>query len=152
MNTKFDKFKVHFKENRKFYIGVGTGVAFAGITCLIMRDEKPTYWAHRSLKEPHTMLDAGVDRPARESMGSFFFGQSTFGSVTNVNNAVTTVHKGSKGHPGFVTRCVETGEIFATQGDAAKAFDIPPEFLSKHLNYGRDLSENLHFERIGVLS
>jgi hypothetical protein len=66
-------------------------------------------------------------------------------------NMVTTIHNGSKGHPGFITRCIETGELFATQGSAARAFNIPERTMTKHLNYGRELSENLHFERLGIL-
>ena len=58
---------------------------------------------------------------------------------------------GSKGHPGFVTRCLETGDIFETQGSAAEYYGIPPSILSNHLNRGVDLNEGLHFERLGVL-
>jgi hypothetical protein len=83
-------------------------------------------------------------------MGSLIFSNSLFGSSTN--NVVTTIHTESKGNSGFVTKCIETGEIFSTQGDAARAFGIPEEFMSKHLNYGRELFEDLHFERVGVLT
>ena len=63
----------------------------------------------------------------------------------------TNVYGGSKGHPGFVTRCLETGDIFETQGSAAEYYGIPPSILSNHLNRGVDLNEGLHFERLGVL-
>jgi len=137
VNPTIEKVKTHLKENKTIYISAGVTAVLAGITYAIVR-------------ELHTTLDAGVDCPEREPMGSLIFSNSLFGSSTN--NVVTTIHTGSKGNSGFVTKCIETGEIFATQGDAARAFGIPEEFMSKHLNYGRELFEDLHFERVGVLT
>ena len=133
----FDKFKAHFKKYQSTYI-VG-GVSLAIITCLIMRESR-------------AVLDASVDCPTKEPTDSFSFnsGKSLFGSVNN--SIVTTIHKGTKGSSGFITRCVETNDIFETQGDAARFFDIPESIMSKHLNQGRELVENLHFERVGVLT
>lgn len=134
-----EKIKNHLKRRRIVYTSICTGVVVAGITVLIMR-------------EPRTILQGGVDCPVKEPTGSlsFLFGRSIFGHVSNTNNAVTTIHNGLKGHPGFVTRCVETGELFTTQGSASKAFNIPESIMSKHLNQGRELIEGLHFERLGV--
>ena len=137
MNEKIKKIKDHLKRNHLTYIS--SSIIVAGFTLYIMR-------------ESHAALDAGAGCPKKEPMYSFSFnfGKSIFGSVTN--SAVTTIHKGTKGHPGFVTRCVETGDLFETQGVAARTFDIPETIMSKHLNQGRELIENLHFERVGVLT
>ena len=94
------------------------------------------------------LLDV-VDRPGTESTNSFSFFENS--SVGNNNVITTNVYGGSKGHPGFVTRCLETGDIFETQGSAAEYYGIPPSILSNHLNRGVDLNEGLHFERLGVL-
>ena len=133
------KIKKHFEKHKVLYSCAATGIVVAGLTTFIMRGS-------------HAKLVAGMDWPEKAPVDSLLFlsGKSVFGSVTN--NPVTTIHKGIKGNPGFVTRCIETGELFATQGDAARAFDIPEEFISKHLNHGKELIENLHFERVGVLS
>jgi len=137
MSEKTDKIKEHLKKHKEVYI-VG-GVSLAIITCLIMR-------------ESHAVLDAGADCPEKESVDylNLFHGKSIFGSVTN--SAVTTIHKGTRGNPGFITRCIETNDLFETQGDAARFFSIPEEFLSKHLNHGKELAEGLHFERVGVVT
>jgi hypothetical protein len=129
-----EKTKAHFRKYKTWYCCAGAGLLSAGITWVILR-------------ESHAGLDAGTD-------GDLILNKSIMGSLfgSNTNTMVTTIHKGNQGHPGFVTRCIETGELFATQGDAAKAFNIPEEFMSKHLNYGRELSENLNFERVGVLA
>ena len=129
-----ERVKKHFKKHKELYIGIGIGIGLAGITCLIM-------------KESSTKLVAGLDSPVPSgTTGSFIFGSN------NRGNIVTTIHNNNRGNPGFITRNIESGELFETQGAAAKAFNIPESILSKHLNYGRELEEGLHFERLGVLS
>jgi len=137
MSKYIQKIKKHIEDHKIVYSCAVTTVVVAGITCLIMR-------------ESHAKLLGGMDWPEKAPVDSLFIsGRSMFGSTTNV---VTTIHKGTKGNSGFVTRCIETGELFETQSAAARAFGIPEQFLSSHLNNGRELSENLHFERIGVLA
>lgn len=72
--------------------------------------------------------------------------------VSVFHTPVVTSHGGGKGHSGFVTRCLETGELFKTQGLAAEAFGIGANIMSQHLNHGLELDQGLHFERVGVLS
>lgn len=129
----YNEIREHIKRHKTMYACAATAVGVATFTTLIMRGS-------------HAKLDAGMDWPEKAPVDSLFiFGNSK-------SNIVTTFHKGVQGHPGFITRCIETGELFANQGDAARAFNIPEEFLSKHLNYGKELIENLHFERVGVLT
>ena len=135
MNERIQKVKQHLSDYKTVYI-VGGCVVVAGITCLIM-------------KEPRAILRGGVEEPLRDFTGSYFSSNSLFQFG---DNTVTTTFNGSKGHPGFITRCLETGELFATQGDAARAFNIPEQYLSAHLNKGFELQEGIHFERVGVLN
>lgn len=132
----FEKTKKHFKEHRELYFGIGIGLATTGIAAIT--------WL--IMKESSTKLQGGLDSPDLSgATGSFIFGN-------NSGKVVTTVHNGTRGNSGYITRCVETGELFETQGAAAKAFDIPESILSKHLNRGYILEEGLTFERLGVLS
>ena len=139
--------KKHFAEHKEVYIGIGIGLTLAGITWVIVRGKSTDLVAG---SVPDLVAGTGdsagsvVDNTTR----SFSFGFNNH--TTSINNAVTTIHTGTRGNPGFVTRCIETGELFETQDAAARAFGIPAEFLSKHLNYGRPLKEGLHFERLGI--
>jgi hypothetical protein len=135
ITEKYERVKEHVKKHREGYFVGALGLA--GITWLIMR-------------EPRTTPLGGVDRLARESTGSFNSARSLFGSASN--KVVTTIHNGSRGHPGFITRCIETGDQFETQTDAARFFGIPVNIMSQHLNRGRDLAEGLHFERVPLLT
>ena len=94
------------------------------------------------------MLDV-ADCLGTESVDSFSFLNNT--KIAKGANITTNIYNKTKGHPGFVTRCVETGELFETQNTAASFFEIPPSILSRHLNEGLELREGLHFERLGVL-
>ena len=131
-----ERIKKHFRKHKWKYI-IGGTIVLAGVTTLILRESR-------------AVLYAGADCPVTESAGSFNSARSIFGSANN--NVVTTIHRGTSGHPGFVTRCVETGELFETQGAAARNFDIDPWLMSEHLNKGRILQEGLHFERVGVFA
>ncbi|HXQ36637.1 MAG TPA: hypothetical protein VN843_21675, partial [Anaerolineales bacterium] len=107
---KYQKAKTHVQEHKAIYI-LG-GVCFAGISYIIMRENSD--------------LLCGSDSEllrGSEARSLFLFSKVTGDQTTK---AVTTIHTGSKGHPGFVTRSIETGELFANQNDAARAFDIPP--------------------------
>lgn len=55
-----------------------------------------------------------------------------------------------QGHPGFVIQCNETGEIFMSQNQAAKAMDVNPSTLSGHLNGKYDNAGGNTFTRLGV--
>ena len=56
-----------------------------------------------------------------------------------------------RGHPGNMVKCLETGEIFASQGRAADANDIARSTLSKHLNGLIPHANELHFEKLGEM-
>lgn len=54
-----------------------------------------------------------------------------------------------RGHPGWLVRCCETGEVFASQNRAAICLGVDKSSLSKHLNGLADAAGGLHFERLG---
>jgi hypothetical protein len=135
MNIKFDKIKVHFKENRKFYIGVGTGVAFAGITCLIMRER------HEALAISGAYGLETADTSVTMRSLSFF---------SNQTNTVNVVTRNGRGHPGYLVRNRDTDEFFMSQREAAQAFNISENLLSKHLNGKIEDAHGHRFERVSI--
>lgn len=147
----FEKAKNHFKEHRELYFGIGIGLGLATVTGLIMKNYSdrclavvPKELPSSTMGEPRTLLDS----VGGDITGSFLSAVSENGNATIVN----TIHTGGRGHPGFITRHLETGALFETQGAAARAFDIPEMVLSKHLNGEYPHAHNQHFERLGVLS
>lgn len=128
----------HFKTHKELYIGIGVGVCLAGITYVIMR----------STRVPSLIVGAEWPETASTEGFSFLNGNT----IGDGNSFVTTIHNGKSGHPGFVTRCIETGELFDTQGSASRHFGIDERLISQHLNHGVELQENIHFERLGVFS
>lgn len=71
--------------------------------------------------------------------------------VNNVNspNAISTILE-RRGHPGYIVRCTETGEVFASQNRCAEMMGVSANSLSKHLNGQAEHVNNLHFERLGL--
>ena len=53
-----------------------------------------------------------------------------------------------RGHAGNVVRCVETGEVFASQNRACDLLGLNRADLSNHLNGIKDEVKGLHFEKI----
>lgn len=131
MGDRFEKVKNHVKEHQTAYCCVATGIVVAGITAIIMR-------------ERHATLLRGVDGSEMITVRSLFF---SFYSKES-GNVVTTVHTGSRGHPGFRVRNFEHNLNFDTQGAASRAFNIPESIMSSHLNGKFDDACGLHFERI----
>lgn len=130
MESRIEKIKSHIKENKEVYISVGVGVLLAGITVLIVRGR------HAGVLRVPDGSDVITVRPL-----SFNFGGKNNGSP------VIVIHNGNVGHPGFITKCLETGEIFQSQKSAAKTLGISPSILSSHLNGQIDNADGLHFER-----
>jgi hypothetical protein len=124
-----EKFKDHIKRNQKRYIF--GGIAFAGITTLIVRGR-------------HATMQSVVDGPSQVTVRPF----SLFSKQDN--QIVTTIHNSTRGHPGFRVLNLEHMIDFNTQGETAKAFGISPAMLSSHLNGKIDNVNGLHFERIAA--
>lgn len=67
----------------------------------------------------------------------------------NVNNLEQTTVLVRRGHPGNIVKCVETGEIFASQQRASEALGISASNLSRHLRGDMPHVKGLTFEGLG---
>ena len=145
------KLSDHLEKHKWKYILGGT-IVVAGITTLIVRKNLGLLGGPypRLLGGPGGSGKIAVDNTARSFSFNMF--SDNAGNTTINHNAVTTIHNGARGNSGFVTRCVDTGEVFSTQNAAAKAFNISPSVLSSHLNEGVPLKEGLTFERLALMS
>ena len=131
--TKFEKIKQHLKNNRKIYLGAAGSVAFAGITCFVMR-ERYEALANSGAYGLKTADTSVTMRPL-----SFLSSQI---------NAVNVINRSIIGRPGYLIRSIDTNEFFASQREAAKAFGISEAVLSKHVT-GKLPNANGHlFERL----
>jgi DNA endonuclease I-HmuI-like, NUMOD-like domain len=54
-----------------------------------------------------------------------------------------------RGHPGFVIKCNETGEVFASQNRMAEALGLKPTDVAQQLNGHRSHAKGYTFERLG---
>ena len=72
------------------------------------------------------------------------------GSVTQVQNIDKSVNVLTRrGHAGNVVRCLETGEIFASQNRACDLLGLNRADLSTHLSGEKDNVKGLTFEKVG---
>ena len=123
----FDPIKAHIGRHKVAY-SFGTGVAIAGITCVIMRGRY-----------------AGV---LRVPDGSERITIRPFTFLSNRTNIITLIGRETQGPPSWVVRCKETGDIFISQLDAARTMNLSPSNLSSHLNGKYSDVSGFHFERI----
>ena len=111
--------------------------------------DRQTHW--QKYKWLYVGLAAGVILGAT---GVLFYNRNVFvhTKITQIlcwkpNNTTVTVLE-RRGHPGWVTRCIETGEVYASQTRAAACNDISPSMMSSHLNGQTESVKGLHFERL----
>ena len=72
------------------------------------------------------------------------------GRVTQVQNIDKSINVLTRrGHAGNVVRCLETGEIFASQNRACDLLGLNRYDLSSHLNGVKDEVKGLTFEKVG---
>lgn len=163
------KIKDHVERNKKRYIlgaaVVGTLVV-AAITRSIMRRRIIESYARgvsdavargatdsysKGLKNGlalRTVPGTSFAEPVSQTHGNA--SPITFARGNVKQNITTNVYKGTKGHPGYVTRCTETGDIFSSQKKAANAFGISEQVLSNQLRGEIPNAKGLHFERVVV--
>jgi hypothetical protein len=121
MGEKVDKVKKHFVDNKKFYIGVGVGAAVATtVTVLIMNGRVPT--------------EEGSIKIINKIVGD--------------HNSITT-YLVRRGHPGFLIKCVETGEVFASQNRAAQVMGVSAQAIARHLKGENPHAGGFTFENLG---
>lgn len=126
-----DSIKVHVGRHKVAY-SFGTGAAIAGITCIIMRG--------RTIGVAFSIPN-GSETITNRPLNFLFFSKQT-------QKIVNVIEREGRGHPGYITECVETGERWVTQSIAAKDVGTIPIYMSKHVRglipdiYGK------HYRRI----
>jgi hypothetical protein len=118
----FEKARNHVKRHQVVY-SFGAGVAVTGVTVLIFRRAMP---------------QGGLRNTA-------FL---VFRNRQTVNNVIITQLE-RRGHPGYIIKCNETGEVFASQARAADAMGINRPNLVSHLNGRLPHTGGYTFERLG---
>jgi hypothetical protein len=120
--------KKHVKKYKIWYLCGGTAIVSAGFTWIIMRGV-----ASQHIEDGCTVLAKG---------GCTVLGKSA------VTNNVSYISSNRQGPPSWVVRCIDTGNIFASQKSAALEMGIDASNLSKHLNGVFDNADGYRFERI----
>lgn len=115
MNKHLERIKTHFRENRNFYIGLGVGLA-VGTTGVVIFSKLQT--------------TGNISLPRFWSPG---------------DNNIMTVFINPLGDPGNVIQCVETGTVYASQGQAARELGISKTSISNAVRNGDSVSGGQHF-------
>ena len=129
--------KEHFKKYKVVYLCMGAAVASAGITYLIMRGNAAMI---QGVVAPE--IQGVTGGPDSVQAKSFIF------SLRNSGDITTNIHQGHRGHPGFRTKNLDTGRVYPTQYQAAKAHGVSPSLMSGHLNGKFPDIDGMHFDRV----
>lgn len=115
--------KDHFKKYHRTYIVGGSALA-VGLTV--------GYFVHPSTANQ------------RAAVKQFIAWHSP--TTINLEQTTTLVRRG---HPGNIIKCIDTGEIFASQSRAADVLGISKSNLSKHLRGLQPSVSGYTFENLG---
>lgn len=140
MNKKLTRVKTHFTNHKQLYVGVviGAGVAvLAGITYVIVR-----YNSQLDQRVNHVLPRRVIHVPDVKAENSQVV--NNYGSMGNVSY----ISSNRQGPPSWVIRCVETGDLYTSQNEAANEMDLSGSELSRHLNGVIDHVKGYTFERI----
>ena len=129
-----DKVKSHISRHKVAY-SFGSGVAFAGITCIIMRGRCADF-----LRSSDRTATTVFTRPL-----------FLFSNHNRMVNVVAVVTREGRGHPGFPVICKETGDVFMTQGGAAAWVGTSPQNISSHLKGKFPDVYGYTFERLSAI-
>jgi len=99
------------------------------------------------MKGRHAEMQSVSDRTELQR-GSVFVRPLNF--LSRNNNVVSVVEREGRGHPGYIVRCIETGDMFLSQKEVAKAYNCPDSILSMHLRGKIPDFAGHHFERVGI--
>lgn len=133
--SKFQKFKsnvkTHFRENKEAYIYSIVGAVTGAVTGAVVG----TLVNEVGMKD--SVAVSNTNAPSQKVL----FGDA----VMNNYNTVLV----SRDNPSIPVRCIDTGEVFASQSRAAQANGLDSSDLSRHLRgIGGDHVKGLRFERI----
>jgi hypothetical protein len=128
---RYERIKAHVKKHEVVYSCVVTGVVVAGITTIIMRS-------------CGAAVPRVADGPVKVTVQplSFFSKQE--------NAIMTIIHRGGSGAPSYIVECLETGEAWLSQRQAAMMKNVSESVMSGHLNGKLDDVNGFHFRRIGL--
>ena len=125
--------KAHIGRHKVAYF-TGSVVVIAGITYVIMRSN----------------IAQGAMGGANARGGFANTASINFSNKARIN-ITTVLDREGRGHPGWPVQNLETKQVFFSQRDAAKAFNIPEGVLSGHLQGKFPDVDNLHFERVNLV-
>ena len=133
-----EKIKNHFIKHKEAYIVGGCSILVAGITCAIMRGKYTS---------SHQELDSERLRRSEPDMTVNTRPLNIFNNKP-ITSVVTVVEREGRGHTGYIIRCLETGDVYFTQNEAAEALHVWPSIISRHMNGSiPDINGN-HLERV----
>jgi hypothetical protein len=117
--------KEHFERNKRVY-WISSLVVVAGVTCVIMRG--------RYVGVPRVPNVITI-RPLT------FFSNKT-------KNIVNVFVRDGRGHPGYMIADLDTGIIYPSQYEAARALNASPGVVSGHLRGKLSDVHGHHLERV----
>jgi len=130
--------KAHIKKHRVAY-AFGAGIVVAGITCAIMR---------RNSSEAGFLakdVDAAGFLAKPQGVSSCVFGDSNTVAI----DASTTNNFGCKALS-YIVSLDGTDQWWESQADAARALNLHEPDVSKHLNHGKPLPNDVSLTRRGI--
>lgn len=123
-----ERIKNHVKEHKIEYACAATAIVSAGFTYAIMRGT-----SSRSISDCRTVATNHSNTVIGKKI---------------VMKDVSLISSNRKGSPSWVIQCLETGNVFRSQRDAAINMGINPTNVSKQLNGHLPTAEGFTFERI----
>lgn len=120
MNERIEKIKKHIKENRKVYVAAIAGAAIGAVGVIVLKDTP-------------TMVSI------KETLNFKWRSPTT-------NNVIVFP---ALGDPGNVVQVVETGTIYASQGQAARELGVSATEISQHLNGKNPDVKGKHLKVLG---
>ena len=124
---KFDRIKQHLNENKDRYL-IGAGALVVGAAA----GYAGGFYTSGGVVQIVDSLKVQINSPS-------------------TNEIVLTVVRNGRGHPGYITRCIETGQQWSTQGEAAAAIGRSSRHMTDHLNGATEHLNGLHFERVPAM-
>ena len=121
MGARVTKIKKHFSDHNEAYIAGGVGILIGFATAVVLKD-RATMISNKEL------LNVKVNSP-----------------TTNILQLILP----ALGDPGNVVQCIETGSIYASQGQAAKELGVSATDVSNHLHGKNPHLNGLHLKVLG---
>lgn len=112
----------HFKENKKLYVGLGIGLVVGGITVFLVMTTRSK------------VVSKDIIMPRFWSPG---------------DNNIMKVFINPLGDPGNIVQCIETGTVYASQGQAARELGETATNVSNHLHGKLPDLHGLHLVILG---